>query len=623
MTLDPNTPDWRRINVEQSTHWRPNLDELRKRDAALAKRVKSSLANLGSLEICELAPGQYSCRWAQTKQEMYPPGPLLPKLKAQLDRANIFYQRGIQLLIVAGSGLGYLASHIEPIIQGKYQFGLLVIEPEIELFTAQLCLFEARHLIRSSQVFFALGGPVISSVEPVMQCNALLHTPNEQIALVHERQLTDDENQDLRDLRSALPGWRRRAADQLQTAQQAFTQRMQQAPNFKSGVAWAFAAPDAYAHTPLMQSLLGGFESLGWRKSVIQIRDGFQTRARVGEDVVNQQPDLLFFCNSASKEFVSYDVPRPRVSVLLDSPEHYSPESLLTNLGALDHVFYIDRSYGPFFDRTRAATANFMPAFSMLDQAGAMRDELAAPIVFVGSYTPVTEYLKDVRPSLREQIEAVAQRKIDHPIEKAKQAIEASGVSDEAVAALQAQANNFIKTIQRIFPTPESIIDYYLYALSNSLKRERCIEVLLDLGVVVYGPESWLHVLGANHAGQFRGWLPADQLPDVYASAKVCLNLHSLQCPTCFNPRDFDILAAGGCLLGDEIADMREGILDPGKDLLSFSTPEELRLAAQELLENETMRQQLVEHGKGTVMDRHTPKHRAQQIVERLSKYSA
>ncbi|MDP8242723.1 MAG: glycosyltransferase [Candidatus Hinthialibacter antarcticus] len=618
MTLDPQTPNWRRIDVEQSPHWLPNLEELQKRDAALAQRVESSLSQLEQLEICEPELGQFRCRWAQTKCEVYPAGPLLPQLESQLDRAKIFYNRGVKLLLVVGSGIGYLASHIEPVIQGQFQCGLLLIEPRIELFIAHLCLFEARHLLRSYQVFFAVGESMLSSVEPVMRRNALHHVSNEQIALLQERQLTDAENQEVRELRSALPNWWRRAVEQIQDAQGAFNQRMQQPPNLEAGVAWAFAAPDAYAHTPLMESLLGGFGALGWRKSVIQIRDGFQTRARVGEDVINQQPDILFFCNSASKEFVSYEVTRPRVTIMLDNPEHYSPESLRENLGPMDHVFYIDRTYGPFFDKTHAATANFMPAFSMGTQPGRKRDELAASIVFVGSYTPVSDYLKDVKSSLREQIEAIAQRKIDHPLENAPQAIQASGVSEEAAAALQQQSLEYIKTIQRNFATHEMVLDYYLYALSNSLKRERCIEVLLDLGVVVYGPESWLKVLGQDRADQFRGWLPGDQLPDVYASAKICLNLHSLQCPTCFNPRDFDILAAGGCLLGDEIADMEEGILEREKDLCSFSSPQQLREVAQELLENKEKRLGLVANGKTTIAQRHTPAHRAQTIVETI-----
>ncbi|MBZ0258689.1 glycosyltransferase [bacterium] len=615
-----SSPSWRRIDVEQSLHWRQNLEELKKRDAALAQAVEGSLSKLDRIEVIELAPGQFSCRWAETQQEIYPSTSLIPKLKSQLERAQIFYQRGVQLLVVAGSGLGYLAAHLETMIQGQYQFGLLMVEPKIELFIAQMCLFEARHLFRSNQVFFAIGEPIIEVVEKAFRQNALTYTPNEQIAMVHERELPHEESQAMRTLRSAFPAWRSQTLEAVQKARAAFEARMMQPPNLDGGVAWAFASPDAYAHTPLMLSLLGGFESLGWRKSVIQIRDGFHTRTRVGEDVLTQQPDVMFFCNSASKEFVSYDVKRPRVSMLLDSPDHYSPESLMQNLDAMDHVFYIDRNYGDFFQKTRAATANFMPAFSMVAKPGVQRDTLAAPVVFVGSYTPIDEYLGGVNAALREQIESVAQRKIDCPLENAQQAVAASGVSDEAAAALQQQSQDYIKTIQRNFATQEMVVDYYLYALANSLKRERCINALLDLGVVVYGPESWLKVLGGERAGQFRGWLPADVLPDVYASAKICLNLHSLQCPTCFNPRDFDILAAGGCLLGDEIADMREGILEPGEDLCSFSTLAELRESVQELLANEEKRLGLVEHGKQTVAQRHTPKHRAQQILATICK---
>ncbi len=621
MAQEDNTPSWRTIHVKQSSHWASNIDELKKRDKPLAERVEASVSLLDQVEVCELGPGQYSCRWAGSTEEIYPPGPLLSKLKTQLDRAKAFYQRGVNLLIIAGSGLGYLAAHIEPIIKDQYQFGVLVVEPRVELFAAQLCLFEARHVIRSYQVYFAVGGPLVSRVESTMHQNALMLVSSDKIALVQERQLSDQENQAIREVRSKLSSWQRNAAARINQAQQAFNQRMQLPPDFETGVAWAFAAPDAYAHTPLIESLLGGFESIGWRKSVIIVRDGFQTRAQVGEDILKQQPDIYFFCNGASGEFVSCETPRPRVTIMLDHPEHYSPGSLQNKLSRLDHVFYADRSYGPFFETTQAGSSQFIPAYPMNTKVGAVRDDLAAPIVFVGSYTPIEDYLKDVNTAVREEIESVAQYKIDHPTEMGQAAIQQSGVSEEAAAVLQLQAQAFIETIQRSFESENAKLDYFLYALSNSLKRERCIGALADLGIVIYGPESWLHVLGEIRAHQYRGWLPSDGAHDVYASASLSLNLHSLQCPTCLNARDFEILAARGCLVSDDIADMNEGLLEPGRDLALFRTPKELRQLVQELLEDPDKRNQLIEDGHKTYRENHTPAHRARSILDAIKSH--
>ena len=53
-----------------------------------------------------------------------------------------------------------------------------------------------------------------------------------------------------------------------------------------------------------------------------------------------------------------------------------------------------------------------------------------------------------------------------------------------------------------------------------------------------------------NTRGSF-ALAPYHDLADAYASADVCLNIHSIQCPTCLNPRDFDVLMATGCLLSD------------------------------------------------------------------------
>ena len=110
--------------------------------------------------------------------------------------------------------------------------------------------------------------------------------------------------------------------------------------------------------------------------------------------------------------------------------------------------------------------------------------------------------------------------------------------------------------------------------------------------------------------------LAHEQLADAYASARLCLNIHSLQCPTCLNSRDFDVLTAKGCLVSDEVEDLHAGLLEPGLDCATFQSAEELQETVRDLLSNAEKREAMREQGHQTCREKHTPAHRAGIILD-------
>lgn len=613
----PGLQQWGSLDPSASLFLTKNLDELRTHEPVLADLIQDSAESLGDYEFMQTASNQFRCRLKSDQRELYPPGDLAQSLLPRLQHARQFYQRGVKVIGIAGSGLGYLAVQLEQEIR-NHERAIIMIEPRPELVLAQFCLFSCRNLAKSFNAFWAVGEPLDRKVRDLIVDGPLFHVEAKHIAMVPERGFIGDEGNRMKSLAPAFAAWHDEAVKRIDVRCEAYDRRMKEPPDLDGGTVWASSNIDAYAHTPLKSAIMDGMASFGWKKAELNLRDGFCLKHRAGESIITRAPDLLLFVNAPSNLYVAPDTPRPRATLMLDNPRNYSPERHQELLSDKDFVFYIDRSYGEFFDGTNAHCARFMPAWSTIDGTGTPREELKCPIVFAGSHTPSDEYTKGLSSSIKDAFFAAADLQIEDPQAVAEAIALRAGLNDEAFEALRQKAIQFTGTIQRTFDDDADRMNYFLYAFSNSVKRERYIRPLLDLGIVLYGPDSWRGVLGPERLGQYRGWLHGDDLADVYASAEICLNIHSLQCPTCLNPRDFDIVASGSCLVGDEMPDAHEGILKPGKDMLIFNTPEQLKEQVKELLADKDRRDRIAAQGHETWKAKHTPRHRARFILETI-----
>lgn len=612
--------NWALLNLDASPYLARNLDAFRKRHPLLAEEIESTRNRVDEYEIASLGSDQFACRIRSDERELYPVEGFADRLQTAYDRARRVKRNGAAFLWLAGAGFGYLASHWLDEIAGDYQQGLLLLENRPELVLMQFALLDSLSLIQSRQVYWAVGDPLAVRAAQLIEEERLFHVPTRQLAILQERIILPDEQANYRAVmndHNAKAAPRERA---LQNAQARFYRRMQDPPNLQTGVAWGFANPAAYAHTPLLKSLMNGFEEIGWRQALLETEEGFSTRYRIGEHLVESAPDLLLFCNAPSTQYVLPTIKRPRITVMLDNPRHYCPESLREKLGEMDTVIYMDRAFGDFFSSIENAKSCFIPVYPSIREPGVPREELKTPIVFVGSHTPVAELLENTPVRFQDEIEALGNYQIQHPREDASAAIAACEPSGGTMDQLERLANEFTARLtNRIFKDHAAKIAYYLYAFSNSLKRERIIKPLLNLGLTLYGSPSWARFLGERMADRYRGWLDPAELPHVYASAQICLNIHSLQCPTCLNVRDFDILSVGGVLLSDEVADTRAGILEPEIELIPFATPQEARDRAKALLDDAPRRAALREAGAAAIQKRHHPRHRARAILDAVA----
>lgn len=143
---------------------------------------------------------------------------------------------------------------------------------------------------------------------------------------------------------------------------------------------------------------------------------------------------------------------------------------------------------------------------------------------------------------------------------------------------------------------------------------------LRDKHVVVHGvryPQNALEKL--SRAGiEFRGYLPNLFAPEVYAASALSAHIPRRQyanglsgIPTI---RVFEALACGIPLVCSSWSD-EERLFYPGEDYLLVNDGREMKATIEHLLSDEAARRQIGEHGRKTVLERHTCAHRARQLI--------
>ena len=609
---------WYSLDISQSLHFQNNLKLFQEHHPELAQVIESGLEGLCDYEFFKLDQGQYLCRNQSRNEIFYQQLNFRGALQSNLDKLLNYYQKEVELTVIAGTGLGYLASHTEDAIRGNLRWGILLLENRPELIAAQFSLFDCQLLIESEQVFWAIGHSMTSALEDCFRKHRLDLIPFERIAPIQERWFSDQERFEMQQAGAWIAGNWKKTNERINQLEIKYNDSIKKPCSLDNGCIWGFATPMAYAHTPLIRAFMQGFEALGWSKQLLEMKDSFTTRYCVIENLFETCPDLFFVCNTASSTFslLAEDINRPRVTWILDHPRYFAADTLKENLISKDFVFYIDRIYGSELNTTKAAVCKFMPATASFTKQGVFRDEFAVPILFVGSYHDASEFMNSLPPQTDKEINAIIEYLIQYPTKTGRDAIASMRISDRTMEILLSKALIFTDSIKNRLTDDERRIDYFLYSLSNSQKRERTVRQLLDLGLVIYGPDSWLKVTGQKYASQYRGWMESDDLADAYASADLVLNIHSLQCPTCLNPRDFDVLAAGGCLVCDWVDDLDQGIIAPGEDCFTTRHLADLPALIKKLLNDPEKRDEVRQHGHQTYLDRHTPKHRAQEVID-------
>lgn len=142
------------------------------------------------------------------------------------------------------------------------------------------------------------------------------------------------------------------------------------------------------------------------------------------------------------------------------------------------------------------------------------------------------------------------------------------------------------------------------------------------LRYAVYGvryPEEVVARLNNGLDISYGGWLPNIRVPRVYSSARVVLHIPRRQyvelLPGTPTIRVFEALASGACLISLPWDDT-DHLFDAGEDYAVAHSPKEMRDLIDWLCADDAARNGFGEHGRRTILARHTCGHRADQLLE-------
>ena len=163
-------------------------------------------------------------------------------------------------------------------------------------------------------------------------------------------------------------------------------------------------------------------------------------------------------------------------------------------------------------------------------------------------------------------------------------------------------------------------VRHFLYWEANNRHRIELLERLVDLDLRIYGNEDWIPLTKESPLrDKFLGPMdPNTELPSLFASAQVNLNIHSVQCSGSLNQRDFNAPVAGGFLLSDWVPGAGR-FFEPEVEAAYFTDSKDLRAKVEFFLEHPDLREQIVRAGKARVLDHHTYNHRVGQLLDTLS----
>jgi len=384
---------------------------------------------------------------------------------------------------------------------------------------------------------------------------------------------------------------------------------------------WTYDVPNSF-HAPIVHAIAEGFRANGLPVHIESIQPCRTVPLRLMTSLARVRPDLVVLLNMPGGDFIRpLGLPKDnpflqslrRVAWFSDNSDFYStigPDSFDNR----DTVFWMDRTFEPALGCSPAQKGGFLPVAASVTRAGEIREEFQHPVAFVGNVTDLKDIFsvlpQDDRGPILSQVDRLVSGDAETPMECARMI----SPSKQALEIIEK-----VVGVWRVTPLLNTAaIAYFLYVAANSEKRIRYLRPLIPLGLHLYGTDTWGVLFPEMPPERIHGRISIDNVPDLYRSALVNIGLHSCQCPTCLNARDFDVLISGGCLVADWVADCEQGLLDPGVHARFSKTPQSLCETVAELLVNNSARENLAFAGQQHATLHHTYTVRTRTLLNHL-----
>ena len=369
---------------------------------------------------------------------------------------------------------------------------------------------------------------------------------------------------------------------------------------------WTYSDPADRGYRLFKSRLLAAFQKRGWNTELTEVElgsEGFQ--AKIASAAEENGADVILLVNQSAASFYQYiqHTPSPqltrirKVTWFLDDPQFLVDRPF----EPFEHVFVFDDAYLPAAKAWGGASVTHLPLAADMERAGTYDGKWACPVSFVGGLQDQSAR----RAQLPPEMAAYCDRLVELHLAGRHRSFQQLVVDEPFAPGKQIQLTGQVC--------------HFLYWEANIRYRMRMLESLVDLGLAIYGNEDWIPLIERTPLEScFRGGIdPVTELPHLFTSCAVNINLHSVQCRGSLNQRDYNAPIAGGFLVSDWVPGAGRHF-EPGREAVYVSSAADMRMAVQYYLEHPELRGGIVNAARERVVRDHTYAHRAGSILRAI-----
>lgn len=332
-----------------------------------------------------------------------------------------------------------------------------------------------------------------------------------------------------------------------------------------------------------------------------------QSKSLLQNDLLQRKPDWVFLINQSAAQLYEYlaipaslrPLPCKKWIWFLDDPHFFTGQPF----EAGEYVFSFDSTYLDYLQSLRPGGCGLLPLGCDCEEEGIYKKQYACDVCFVGGAIDQSARRSQLPPDMQAYVDLLVEKKLHHREKTFEQLVLEYPIAPG-------------KQIQ--IPPP---VAHYLYWETNNRYRIQTLEALADYDLRIYGNEDWPKLLqNSPLLNRFHGPIdPVKELPSVFVSAKINLNIHSVQCRGSLNQRDYNASAAGGFLLSDWVPAAGR-FFAPGKEAIYWSSIEDLRWKIAHYLKEPQERRRIIQRGRARVARDHMYAQRVEQALSVLEK---
>ncbi len=369
---------------------------------------------------------------------------------------------------------------------------------------------------------------------------------------------------------------------------------------------WSYSDPADKGFGLFKRRILSVFSDLGWETFLAEeplLKA--DSKPKIREHLFEHKPDWLLLINQTASHFYHYielprnqhPLPQQKLVWFLDDPHFFVNRPFEPN----EFAFSFDETYLDFLEEMTPGGYGFLPLAADVSQMGNYDERYACDVCFVGGLIDQTERRNQLNPEMRQYVDRLVDLKLQQ----------------RSKSFFELAHENPIQQGKQITINPQ--VGHYLYWEANNRYRLQVVQALSDYNLRIYGNEEWLRLLqGSKLIHRFLGPCdPVKELPNIFATVPINLNIHSVQCQGSLNQRDFNAPVSGGFLLSDWVPAAGKYFV-PGEEAVFWSSIDELRSKIDYYLEHPSERLRIIENGRKRVLQEHTYPIRVEQLVRTL-----